>query len=262
MDRGNSGLFSKVGYVYALYDIRDHLDIRYIGQSVRPEIRLKSHLADSMSNRKNYPVNYWIRKVIRSGSSIGMDIITCCSMEYITDIETFYISFYRDSGFFKIMNVSLCGGLHRSIPRDGGLSMRGKSIGTIEALRKSREKQRINRLNGIGMSDETKRKISVSKVGVPRPPVTDEFRHKISALMKGKPKSDLHRDKLSVSLKGSLPPNTGKSKYYYSDTNKGVFLHDGDPLIASGLVYKKHDYRNRSWKRGEMYGKKMVVEEF
>ena len=191
-----------------------------------------------------------------------MDVIACCDLSILTEVELSYISLYRDLGMFKIMNISLCKGLY-DIRRERSYSSgRGKAEGSLISLQACREKQRLKRIKEGGMSDETKRRISLSKIGVPRPPATDQLRRKVSALMRGKPKSDLHREKLSNSLKGALPPNTGKSKYYYSDTNKGVFLHDGDPLIASGLVYKKHDYRNRSWKRGEMYGKKIVAEEY
>jgi len=249
--------FCRIGYVYLLYDKNNDLDIRYVGQSVDPIKRLGSHIANSISGRKKLPVNRWIVKLLKSGSDVGMDILTACDYRLIDAIESFYISLFKLPKLFKIMNVSSGQGDYpgSSMSYYTDIENAEDELARLEVELAKKQERRV-------VSDETRARISRSKIGVPRPPATDSFRITMSNLMKGKPKSDLHREKLSSALKGALPPNTGKSKYYYFDTNKGVFLHDDDPLIASGSVYKKHDYRNRSWKRGDMYGKKIVVEEY
>lgn len=46
--------------IYGLYDAAGNL--RYIGKANDPAKRLKAHMRETMSGRRNYPVNNWIRK--------------------------------------------------------------------------------------------------------------------------------------------------------------------------------------------------------
>ena len=46
--------------IYGLYD-RDG-NLRYIGKANNPSERLKSHMRETNSGRRNYPVNAWIKK--------------------------------------------------------------------------------------------------------------------------------------------------------------------------------------------------------
>jgi hypothetical protein len=46
--------------IYGLFDATGAL--RYIGKANDPEHRLNCHVRDTLSGRRNYPVNHWIRK--------------------------------------------------------------------------------------------------------------------------------------------------------------------------------------------------------
>lgn len=83
---------------------------------------------------------------------------------------------------------------------DGGEGQSGwiPSIATKEKMSKSR--LGIKLPPRFPVSDETRKKLSLSKLGKKRKPFSIETRAKMSLASKGKPKSDEHRQKLLANL--------------------------------------------------------------
>lgn len=83
----------------------------------------------------------------------------------------------------------------------------GEGGGTYTRTAETRRKySQIHK--GKTVSDETRRKISVSKRGIKHGPHSDETKAKISAFHKGRRKSDVAKAKISAALKGGRWPDS------------------------------------------------------
>ena len=80
--------------------------------------------------------------------------------------------------------------------------------GSFHSEESKRKISENNWMRGKHWSDEHNRMVSDALKGIPRP---DEVRRKISEGKKGKAFSSEHRRHLSESLKGRTPPNKGKN---------------------------------------------------
>ena len=56
---------SKV-YIYGLTG--DDNVVRYVGKTIRPNIRKLEHIAESKSSKVNYYKNNWIKKILQNGT--------------------------------------------------------------------------------------------------------------------------------------------------------------------------------------------------
>lgn len=77
-----------------------------------------------------------------------------------------------------------------------------------------------NKKIGSYLSDKGRKKVSEANKGIPK-----NHGDKVSAALKGKPKSEEHRKKLSESLKGNTPWNKGKTGLQVSP-KKGTFMSE------------------------------------
>ena len=64
-------------YIYGLYDSKDEDDIRYIGKTNIPKVRIYSHLKRKDTNQDKVS---WIKDVLDSGREIKMKIIEECEL--------------------------------------------------------------------------------------------------------------------------------------------------------------------------------------
>lgn len=84
----------KVSYVYGLLDPNSNL-IRYVGQSVDPRQRIKSHIRDLKKGYGAYKIN-WINKLKEENKKPILQVLCCCSKEDVNWKETFYINLFQE----------------------------------------------------------------------------------------------------------------------------------------------------------------------
>ena len=66
---------SKV-YIYGLTG--DDNVVRYVGKTIRPNIRKLEHIAESKSSKVNYYKNNWIKKILQNGENLRIVILEEC----------------------------------------------------------------------------------------------------------------------------------------------------------------------------------------
>jgi GIY-YIG catalytic domain len=90
-------------YIYTLCE-RGKDEVRYVGQTVNPEQRLKAHVGDSRLE-SSHPKERWIAEVLMMGSDIEMRIVEECTVESAGDREKHWIDFHLENGF-ALTNIS------------------------------------------------------------------------------------------------------------------------------------------------------------
>lgn len=118
--------------------------IRYVGYTTNPEERLKQHIRKSRKVPK-YPVNFWIKGLLKTGYSPNMRILQAGIGEGWQDVEKRWIA---ELGLGRLLNVTP-GGDSPLIP--------------LESRKKAGEK-----LRGRKFTDEHRANISKGKMGVER----------------------------------------------------------------------------------------------
>lgn len=180
--------------VYALLD--ENQQIFYVGKTCRPKFRFKRHL-NEVSNGNHLYVYNKLKQVIdrKNGDTAGIFHIIEENIDesQIDDREMFYIKKFRNEGV-KLTNLT-----------DGGEGGKGftAEINKRAALKRT----------GLKRSDETKKKLSDLKKGIPltqshkdalkkawetRTPLSPEHYQKIS---------DLNRGKINIQKYRLLDPN-------------------------------------------------------
>lgn len=189
-----------------IYTLSDGLSIRYIGKTINPKLRYKSHISESKKLRTHK--EKWITNVLTNGGKIIMEVLDICDEEDSNQMETYWISQFKSWGF-NLVNLTSGG--------DGGSPMLGKfhSHETKSKMSKiaKTQKRNIGGWNkGMNMSTELKEKLS--KVCVGRR-LSSETKQKISENTKGKKKKPMSQEtklKISEKKKGLMSPNKG-NKY-------------------------------------------------
>ncbi len=146
----------------------------------------------------------------------------------LNEFEQFYMDKYRNDGF-NLLNIRAAGS-------------RGKhSASTILKMKKPKPW-----LKGIPLSEETKRKMSISKTGKPKPPRTKEHSLKISIANKGKSDS-MTRPTSQFDLNGNWiadwPSIKSASQNVLSNKSNGNIssVCHGRRKNAGGFIWKfKH----------------------
>lgn len=99
--------------IYALFDPREPLQLRYIGQTKYPlHRRLIAHVSGSKSKFNNTPKDAWIRELLMAG--IRPEIRRLSESRYHKSAdaaEAKWIHFW--SGFCDVLNVQAGGRCHR-----------------------------------------------------------------------------------------------------------------------------------------------------
>lgn len=83
-------------YIYTLCE-RGKDEVRYVGQTVNPEQRLKAHVSNSWLESSR-PKERWIAEVILMGGDIEMRIIEECAVESAGDREKHWIAYHLECG--------------------------------------------------------------------------------------------------------------------------------------------------------------------
>ena len=164
--------------IYVLFALKEPTNFRYVGQCVNGSAqRLKDHVKDATNGSKRWVYN-WIRKY---KYKIGFKIVQTQS---IWDIdERRWISKLRKQGY-NLTNAT-----------DGGSGSIGRRVSKATKIKIG------NANRGRKHSEETKRLMSIQRLGVKKPPLSKEQKEKISRFNIGRSPSIETRERISKSLK-------------------------------------------------------------
>lgn len=101
-------------FIYTLSDPFT-LEVRYVGFTSRPSIRLSAHISESRRPGVNTHKSCWIRSLLRNGSVPIMSIIQSGTSRGWEQAERKWIKHYRDIGY-SLTNMSN-GGHGARLPR-------------------------------------------------------------------------------------------------------------------------------------------------
>jgi group I intron endonuclease len=174
-------LASEIVYIYGLIDPRTK-ELRYIGKSVDPRIRLRKHISERFQH-DSYK-DRWVRKLIDSESKPILFIIDIVEKSEWVFWEKFYISYFRGLGT-RLTNStnggdqppSTKGRKHTKKSREKmSKSKKGKPIPWLnngeERTKKHREnlskslKGRVSNNKGKKFSKEYRKKLSKAHIGL------------------------------------------------------------------------------------------------
>ena len=136
---------SKTVFIYALKE-PDTGEIRYIGKSIDPEERLKTHIR--LARKEDSHKARWIRKLLESGFKPVLEIVDEVPDEFWQQWEAAYIDFFRGEGFLLVNGTSGGDGSERGVEK------------SEEHRRKIGEGNR-----GKKLPESTRRKIGESQTG-------------------------------------------------------------------------------------------------
>lgn len=151
----------RIIHIYILSDPRTGI-ARYVGKTVNPKARLKSHIREPRRSHKNY----WVKSLLRAGFEPVMEIIEEVTEAQWEEAERFYCAFFRSVGG-ALLNQDI-----------GGLSAKGMSASAKATLKKAS--------TGRRHTPETIEKMREIKLRA----VTPELRERMGALWRGKKMPD------------------------------------------------------------------------
>jgi len=161
-----------IASLYALYDPRSPGVIRYVGwTSKTPQKRFGDHIREARFHGGNYRLN-WMRSLLGDGVSPEMVVVATCEVGEAPALEIALISAFRGRGY-KLVNGT-----------DGGDGAPGyahseETKAKIGAARR-----------GTRHTEEAKKKMSISHLGVPLPPRSPEHQAALSLARTGKKRSE------------------------------------------------------------------------
>jgi hypothetical protein len=85
-------MLTKIAYIYALIDPNSHL-VRYIGKSVNPKSRLRSHISETKIY--NHYRSRWIKSLLKKNQIPIMKILKICALTDFEKYEAEYINLYK-----------------------------------------------------------------------------------------------------------------------------------------------------------------------
>lgn len=213
-----------VARIYALIDPRTK-EIRYVGWTIRRlSQRLRNHLREKGSNRKVR----WVQKLRRLGLEPQITLVQEVPSESWVRAERYWIA------YFKILGCDLVNGT------DGGEGVLGHhhskttrdKLSQLMRERWSDPEMRAAYLSGLrskpAVSVEHREILSRAQKkrwAEATPEETQEHGSKVSAKVKGKPKSEEHKSKLSASLKGR--PKSAETRAKMARAHRGMRLTAG-----------------------------------
>jgi len=185
-------------FIYALKQQGSELPF-YIGKSNNPKKRKKRHLYDAKNLMLNYPVHNKLRKLLRDGLGIDLEILESkLTEDEVDDREVYWISFYRTKT--KLCNLA-----------NGGEGGKGLTEETIEKIKKANIGQK--------RSEETRKRISDSRKGIV---FSKEHKQNLSKARKKRIVTEETRRKTSETSTGSI----NIKKYKLTDPNGGIHFTD------------------------------------
>lgn len=201
-------------YIYGLFDPETKL-LRYIGRTRNPEQRLYQHLYQhrNWKGDETHKI-HWLSFLLERGLEPEMEILDECpedDIEELKRLEEFYIN------YFKFLGAPLTNGTPKSfgvvshtpetiakmadIQKNRKAEINAKISNTLKGRKMSPEayaslmkkvnspkwKARMSKIHkGKKLTEEQKQHLRSIKLGVKRSP---DFCRKVSAALKGKPKS-------------------------------------------------------------------------
>lgn len=195
-------------FIYALCD-PSTMDIRYVGKSNNPKSRFNCHIKESLDGKHSHKC-CWIRTILQKGEKPHLWILDEVDIKDWEFWECFYIDLFKSYGF-NLTNID-----------KGG---RGSSRISDE----TRRKLSISKI-GRKLSHKTRSKMSNSQRGKKKP---DGFGERSSIRQKGKKLFKEHIEKISKSLKGKYTRENSKisSEFeIYDSSGKIVHKFKGDFL--------------------------------
>ncbi len=187
--------------IYVLIDPRDG-EIRYVGKTKSPKKRLAGHLKEKDGSHRDH----WISKLQRMGLVPRMQVMQEVPETFGSEAEIYWIAYFRATGC-RLTNSTDGGegnsGWTMSDEQKAQVSRvhKGKTISPEHRAIVSKattERWEQWRTNGRYLSPEARANISAAQRGKR---MSDESRRKQSQQRKGVPKSPEHRAALAAHLK-------------------------------------------------------------
>lgn len=252
-------IYERTGVIYSFRNV--HNDKRYIGQTLYPEERYKSHI----SNLGNYEGRKLFYRAMNKYSNITDWDYTILESNIkeseLNNREIYWIDYY--DSYKNGYNMTMGGdGSKGSFGELNGFYGKHHSIETREAISKGNKgktlsqetKNKISISNkGRKCTDDTKEKISKANKGHSH---TKETKEKISKANKGKQCSEYSKNiarEMCSKRKGELNPNFGKhlsneTKNKLSERNKGKIPWNKGKKGLVKRVYNDPNDKSKGWK--------------
>lgn len=219
----------KTTFIYALIDPNTQ-QIRYIGKSNDPTMRLYRHLREKQHTYKNM----WIKSLKDKGLTPEIQIIEEVLIEQWQERERYWIAFYRAQGLDIANGTDGGDGVHgrKRTPEEKARisqSLIGNQRGKGYRPTPEQQLRKSAAMKGHAVSAETAEKIAASKRGKPRSPETIE---KVRLALTGRKLSEERKAKMRK------PPvikvaKQEKIKIVYSDERRAAMSER-----AKALGYK------------------------
>lgn len=212
-------------YIYGLYDPRT-FELRYIGKTVNLKTRLGKHIQEAKGyHGHNLYKERWIRQLLSDNLKPILITIGKCTNDNWQEVEREYINTARERGI-NLTNLA-DGGVGASAgennPRFGkplsqeakdriSQANKGKLKGEKHPLYgggdkftpEHRKNMSISAKNKPPITDETRRRRSQSHMGKTSPnkgkKLSEEWKRRVGEAFKGKPKTDNHNKKNSLTV--------------------------------------------------------------
>lgn len=96
-------MFTEITYIYGLSSSDEPKNIRYIGKSDTPNIRIKKHIEESKRVNLTYK-HRWINEKISQGYKIIISILKVVEKKFWENAEIFFINAFRNSNLTNFAN--------------------------------------------------------------------------------------------------------------------------------------------------------------
>ncbi len=90
-----------INYIYILMDPISE-EVRYVGKSVNPEVRVRKHISESKNSKTNNHRVNWIKNLLRHGLRPKMEVIDAIEGDWEW-LEEYWVSQFKTWGF-KLVN--------------------------------------------------------------------------------------------------------------------------------------------------------------
>ena len=247
----------KQTFIYALLD-PNTLQVRYIGKSNNPKMRMYRHVYDAIHDKSRTHKNNWVRSLVHKKQRPIMQVIECCDMAVWQEREKYYIAFYGKANLLNVKDggdgtTTIFCSADRAAKISKALKGRPRSAEEVERIRLMnvgrKHTAEVNKQNSIRNSGERN-----ANYGKPR---SDATKDKIRKALLGQIISPETRDKIgAASCREVLQYNIDGifiASYFSlilaeknTGVKKGSISHciNGRMKLAGGYIWKRADQVN------------------